>query len=83
MSRAGAESLRQPLRSAYLSKAVPNANPYDRHWKTAADYLGHGAAQTAQNIVIFGRDDAAGLAGGIQNRLFIQRFNTRHIDHAG
>ena len=74
VSRAGAESLCQPFRSPYLSKAVPNANPYHRNRTTAGYDLGHGAAQATQDVVIFNADDTASLAGGIQDCLLIDRF---------
>ncbi len=38
---------------------------------TAGGDLGNGTAQSTQDVVVLGDDDTAGVAGGLQDRLFI------------
>ena len=38
---------------------------------TAGDDLGNGTSQSTQDVVVLGGDDTAGVAGGLQDRLFI------------
>jgi len=68
---ADAEFLVQPVRSPHRAQAVFYVHANDRNRMTAGDDLGNGTAQSTQGVVVLGGDDTAGVAGGLQDRLFI------------
>ena len=45
--------------------------------------LGHRAAQPAGEVVLLGGDDAAGLGGGLQDGVAIERLDGVHVEDAG
>ena len=47
------------------------------------EHLGDGAAQAADDSMVFGGDDFARLVCGGDDRFFVERFDRRHVQDVG
>src|SRR5215212_7183407 len=66
-----------------LAIDVAQADAAQRRWTMLAEHFGHGAAEPADDRVVFGGDDAAGPLREGDNGVGVDRLERRQMEDAG
>ena len=75
--------LQQGLRVAGAAEAVFHADTLDRDLAVRAYDLSDCAAKTAEDVVLFRRNDRAGLLRRLPDRFAVDRLDRMQVDHTG